>query len=154
TIAPLAATAGIDLDDGSCGQLPPKAVADELGRAWPRFASALAAAGPVLLVIENGHWADDQRLTLPGTRCSACGATEQRGVRDAGPDGSRRPSSRSGPHQSTRSSHLRQRRARPQRPAAWRRDRIRDERRPTPADVGHELPDARLQPRSSMTFRL
>ncbi len=64
TIAALAATAGIDLADGRFGQLPPKAVADELGRAWPRFAAALAAAGPALLVIEDVHWADDQLLDM------------------------------------------------------------------------------------------
>jgi DNA-binding SARP family transcriptional activator/tetratricopeptide (TPR) repeat protein len=64
TIAALAATAGIDLDDGRLGQLPPKAVADELGRAWPRFAAALAATGPALLVIEDVHWADDQLLDM------------------------------------------------------------------------------------------
>jgi DNA-binding SARP family transcriptional activator len=64
TIAALAATIGIDLADGRFGQLPPKAVADELARAWPRFAAALAAAGPALLVIEDVHWADDQLLDM------------------------------------------------------------------------------------------
>jgi DNA-binding SARP family transcriptional activator len=64
TIAALAATAGIDLADGRFGQLPPKAAADELGRAWPRFAAALAATGPALLVIEDLHWADDQLLDM------------------------------------------------------------------------------------------
>jgi DNA-binding SARP family transcriptional activator len=62
TIAALAATAGIDVADERLGQFRPEAVADELGRAWSRFAAALAAAGPALLVIEDVHWADDQLL--------------------------------------------------------------------------------------------
>ena len=62
TIAALAATAGIDVGEGSLGQFRPEAVADELGRAWSRFAAALASTRPAILVIEDAHWADDQLL--------------------------------------------------------------------------------------------
>ena len=62
TIAALAATAGIDVADGDLGPFRAEVIADELRRAWSRFASALASAGPALLVIEDVHWADDQLL--------------------------------------------------------------------------------------------
>ena len=62
TIAALAATAGIDVVDGGLGPFRPEVIADELRRAWSRFAAALASAGPALLVIEDVHWADDQLL--------------------------------------------------------------------------------------------
>ena len=62
TIAALAATAGIDVTDGSLGPVRPEVIADELRRAWSRFAAALASEGPALLVVEDVHWADDQLL--------------------------------------------------------------------------------------------
>ena len=62
TIAALAATAGIDVAEGGLGPYRPEVIADELRRAWSRFAAALASAGPALLVIEDVHWADDQLL--------------------------------------------------------------------------------------------
>ena len=62
TIAALAATAGIDMADGPLGPFRPEAIADELRRAWSRFAAALASQGPALLVVEDVHWADDQLL--------------------------------------------------------------------------------------------
>jgi tetratricopeptide (TPR) repeat protein len=64
TIAALAATAGIDITGERFGQLPPDAVANELGRAWSRFAAGLASTGPALLMIEDVHWADDQLLEM------------------------------------------------------------------------------------------
>jgi DNA-binding SARP family transcriptional activator len=60
----LAATAGIALSDSPLERLEPKAVADELGRAWPRFASACASANPVLFVLEDLHWAGEQMLEM------------------------------------------------------------------------------------------
>ena len=58
----LAATAGISLPGSPLHRVEPKKVADELARAWPRFATACAAAGPALLVIEDLHWAGDELL--------------------------------------------------------------------------------------------
>jgi hypothetical protein len=56
----LAAAAGIRLADPGAEQLAPRAVADELRRAWPRFAAGCAAAGPTLFVIEDMHWSGHQ----------------------------------------------------------------------------------------------
>ena len=57
TIFALAATAVIRLPDNPLDSAPPRVVAEELARAWPRFATASAARGPVLIVIEDLHWA-------------------------------------------------------------------------------------------------
>jgi hypothetical protein len=56
TVYALAATCGVSLPGSPLERLEPKAVADELARAWPRFATACAAAGPALLVVEDLHW--------------------------------------------------------------------------------------------------
>jgi len=64
TFQALALTAGISLQEDALGQLEPVAVADELARAWPRFLTALATAGPVVLVIEDLHWASPELLTM------------------------------------------------------------------------------------------
>ncbi len=39
-------------------------VADEIGRAWPRFASAFATRGPLVIAVEDLHWAGDQLLDM------------------------------------------------------------------------------------------
>ncbi|HKA51503.1 MAG TPA: AAA family ATPase, partial [Candidatus Dormibacteraeota bacterium] len=57
TIYALAATAAIHLSDSPLDGAIPRTVADELARAWPRFATALASRGPVLIVVEDLHWA-------------------------------------------------------------------------------------------------
>lgn len=57
TIFALAATAVIRLPDNPLDSAPPQVVAEELARAWPRFATASASRGPVLIVIEDLHWA-------------------------------------------------------------------------------------------------
>ena len=57
TIYALAPTAGIELSDSPLEGAIPRTVADELARAWPRFATALASRGPVLIVVEDLHWA-------------------------------------------------------------------------------------------------
>ncbi|WP_250030940.1 AAA family ATPase [Paractinoplanes maris] len=57
TIFALATTAAIRLPDNPLDEADPRDVADELGRAWPRLASAFAARGPLLLVVEDLHWA-------------------------------------------------------------------------------------------------
>jgi len=64
TIQALALTAGISLPGNPLERLEPRAVADELAQAWPRFASALGAAGPTILVVEDLHWAVEQMLEM------------------------------------------------------------------------------------------
>jgi DNA-binding SARP family transcriptional activator len=57
TLYALAATAAIPMPDNPLDDAPPRAVADALARAWPRFATAAAAGGPLILVVEDLHWA-------------------------------------------------------------------------------------------------
>jgi DNA-binding SARP family transcriptional activator/tetratricopeptide (TPR) repeat protein len=64
TIFALAATAAIRLPGNPLDSAPPRAVADELARAWPRFATALTARGPLLMVIEDLHWAGTSLLEM------------------------------------------------------------------------------------------
>jgi len=64
TIYALATTAGIQLPDNPLERIEPRAVADELARAWPRFASAFAARGPTVLVVEDLHWAEDRLIDM------------------------------------------------------------------------------------------
>jgi tetratricopeptide (TPR) repeat protein len=60
TAAALAMTAGIQLDTG-----PAAAVgAEDLARAWPRFATAYAARGPAVWVVEDLHWAGEPVLEM------------------------------------------------------------------------------------------
>ena len=60
-IAALAATAGIALEGDPLPQMSPEAVADEIALAWPRLLGALA---PVVLVIEDLHWAESPLISL------------------------------------------------------------------------------------------
>jgi DNA-binding SARP family transcriptional activator len=60
----LATTAGFALPANPLDQLEPRIVADELARAWPRFATALASERPTILVIEDLHWAGESLVTL------------------------------------------------------------------------------------------
>lgn len=64
TLFALATSAGIHLPDNPLDQMRPAQVATELGRAWPRFATAKAHGGPVILVVEDLHWADEQLLAM------------------------------------------------------------------------------------------
>jgi class 3 adenylate cyclase len=64
TVFALAATAGITLSGNSLDQLEPRTVADELLRAWPLFASALAMRRPTVIVIEDLHWAGEQLVEM------------------------------------------------------------------------------------------
>ena len=74
TVFALAATCGVPLPGSPLERLEPKAVADELARAWPRFATACAADGPALLVVEDLHWAGPELLeTLELTVARASG---------------------------------------------------------------------------------
>jgi tetratricopeptide (TPR) repeat protein len=56
--AALAASAGITLPGGALDEVSPETLADEIALAWPRFLSALAAREPVVVAIEDLHWAD------------------------------------------------------------------------------------------------
>jgi class 3 adenylate cyclase len=60
----LATTAAITLPGNPLDRYEPKAVSDELGWAWPRFASACANQAPTLLVIEDLHWAGEPLLEM------------------------------------------------------------------------------------------
>ncbi len=62
TIAALATTVGIRLDD-TPGEAGPGS-AEDLARAWPRFATAYAAAGPAIWVIEDLHWAGEPAVEM------------------------------------------------------------------------------------------
>jgi DNA-binding SARP family transcriptional activator len=64
TVFALATTAGIALAGNPLDWLEPRAVADELSRAWPRFATALAARRPTILLVEDLHWAGAPLLEM------------------------------------------------------------------------------------------
>ena len=64
TVFALAILAGIHLPNNPLDQLRPLALSNELSLAWPRFVSSLAAKGPVVLVVEDLHWASEQLLTM------------------------------------------------------------------------------------------
>jgi class 3 adenylate cyclase/tetratricopeptide (TPR) repeat protein len=60
----LAATTGHALADGPLASLEPQAVADEMGRAWARYASGRVAAAPGIWIVEDLHWADERLLVM------------------------------------------------------------------------------------------
>jgi class 3 adenylate cyclase len=60
TIGALAASAAIALPNDPLAGREPRAIDEAIGRAWPRFLSAMAAEGPLVLVIEDLHWAGGQ----------------------------------------------------------------------------------------------
>jgi DNA-binding SARP family transcriptional activator len=64
TVFALAATAGIALPGNPLDRMEPRAVADELTRAWPRFATALAVRRPTILLVEDLHWAGAPLLEM------------------------------------------------------------------------------------------
>lgn len=64
TVSALATTAGIPLPDDPLSELEPRLVVDELARAWPRFATALARQRPTIVVVEDLHWAGDPLLEM------------------------------------------------------------------------------------------
>ena len=63
TTAALATTVGIRLDDTPEEAAGPASVED-LARAWPRFATAYAATGPAIWVIEDLHWASEPAVEM------------------------------------------------------------------------------------------
>ncbi len=64
TVAALAISAGISLADNPLQGLEPESVAEEVGLAWPRFASGLAAHAPAVTVVEDLHWAEPALLDM------------------------------------------------------------------------------------------
>ncbi len=60
----LATTAGISLMDNPLDRMSPESIGEELGLAWPRFLSALAARGPAVVVIEDLHRAESPLLDM------------------------------------------------------------------------------------------
>ncbi|HKV86717.1 MAG TPA: AAA family ATPase [Candidatus Dormibacteraeota bacterium] len=64
TVFALAFTAGITIPENPLDKIRPLAVDNELSMAWPRFISACAAAGPVILVMEDLHWAGDRMIAM------------------------------------------------------------------------------------------
>lgn len=62
--AALAVAAGIALPENPVERMSPEAVASEIALAWPAFLSALAAAAPLVVVIEDVHWAEPPLLEM------------------------------------------------------------------------------------------
>ena len=60
----LGATAGHAVSDGPLAGLEPQGVAEEMARAWARFATGYTAEGPAIWVVEDLHWAADELLVL------------------------------------------------------------------------------------------
>jgi hypothetical protein len=57
TVFALAATAAIPMPGSPLDDAPPHTVDKALARAWPRFATVAAASGPLIMVVEDLHWA-------------------------------------------------------------------------------------------------
>src|SRR5712692_3991935 len=64
TVYALAMTAGIRIPGNPLEGIRPLAVHNELSMAWPRYISAYATQGPLIMVIEDLHWADDQLVVM------------------------------------------------------------------------------------------
>jgi class 3 adenylate cyclase len=62
--AALAHTLGVEHPTVRFDDLDPRRVRDEVHAAWRSFFSALAAVGPILVVVEDIHWADPALLDL------------------------------------------------------------------------------------------
>jgi class 3 adenylate cyclase/tetratricopeptide (TPR) repeat protein len=62
--AALAYTIGLEDPDVSFAGAEPREVRDELHSAWRSFFSALASTGPVVVLVEDIHWADPALLDL------------------------------------------------------------------------------------------
>ena len=64
TAAALDFTLGLDTGNEDFARLQPSAVRVELDRAWRVLLSALAARGPLVVVVDDIHWADPVLLDL------------------------------------------------------------------------------------------
>jgi DNA-binding SARP family transcriptional activator len=64
TVAALARAAGIALGDSAFEGMASESVAEAIGLAWPRFLGALVRERPVLVVVEDLHWAEAPLLDI------------------------------------------------------------------------------------------
>ncbi len=64
TTALLGYTVGISMPGFEFGRLEPEQLRSEIHAAWRSFFSALASAGPLVVVVEDIHWADGALLDL------------------------------------------------------------------------------------------
>ena len=64
TVFALAATTAIPMPGSPLDDAPPQRVDEELARAWPRFATAAAASGPLIMLVEDLHWAGTPLLDM------------------------------------------------------------------------------------------
>ncbi len=62
--AALAIASGIALPENPLRRVSPGSVADEVALAWPAFLTGVAATTPVVVVIEDAHWAEDPLLQM------------------------------------------------------------------------------------------
>jgi class 3 adenylate cyclase/tetratricopeptide (TPR) repeat protein len=60
----LGITAGIFLEGNPLERVSPESIGEELGLAWPRFLSAVAVDGPVVVLVEDLHWAEPPLLDM------------------------------------------------------------------------------------------
>jgi class 3 adenylate cyclase/tetratricopeptide (TPR) repeat protein len=60
----VAATASLSLPESPLERMEPQEVGEHIARGWPRLVTALAARGPLALVFEDLHWADDRLLEM------------------------------------------------------------------------------------------
>jgi len=63
-VSALAVTAGITLPGNPLAHAAPADVGEALAVAWPRLASAMAARGPVVMVVEDLHWAGERLVQM------------------------------------------------------------------------------------------
>jgi predicted ATPase len=64
--AALAIASGIPLPENPLERVSPESVADEVSLAWPAFLTGLAAVTPLVVVIEDAHWAEAPLLQMLG----------------------------------------------------------------------------------------
>jgi len=62
--AALAIASGIAFPENPLARLAPASVADEVALAWPALLSGLAATAPVVVVVEDLHWAEEPLLDM------------------------------------------------------------------------------------------
>ena len=64
SIAALAVSANLHILDNPLDHIEPDEVAERMSRAWPRLLTGLAHGRPLLLLIEDVHWADERMLRM------------------------------------------------------------------------------------------